>query len=653
MKILRLELENFRGIKNLAIDFDGKDTDIFGANGTGKTTVANAICWLLIDRPATEEPDFDPKTTGAHGIHHVATVEIETESGNQISLSKDFYEKWTRKRGAAESEFTGNTTDYFIDGVRAKKKQYTAAVERACGTSLDNLKMLMVLGYFADTMSTDDKRRILFEMAGDFTDADVFVRNAELQDLAPYLLMPGSSGKSYAIDQWQKIAKEQRLKLNKDLELLPTRIDEASKSIPEEVADEAALQTELRRLEKEKAAVEEERRALLTEDGKKDAVRTAVASLRVEMETARAAYIKEGVEKNRDIHTAIDKLSSEKRVLAEEIDTIKRKVRDAEAQKERMAKLRTALMEEYAAAQAEQWDAEKETCPTCGQTLPAEKVQELRAAFNERKAQQKESINRRGQECSKAKIQAMEETIAAQTANLAEKEASLADMAERLQNLQGSLIVPPPFEGTDEYTLLAQRMEELHDAERIGDSAQDETARHYAAKVQEIQAAIAATNLRIAEAKTAAESTKRVAELEASLKDTAAQLEYIEHGIHLAEEFIRTKARMVTESINGHFRLVRFVLFREQINGGLKEICEPTLENKAGEWVEYRSANYAAQVNAKLDIIGALSKHYGVALPILMDQAESVTAPLPVGGQLIRFIVSAPDTETLRIKTKD
>ena len=653
MKILRLELENFRGIKNLAIDFDGKDTDIFGANGTGKTTVANAICWLLIDRPATEEPDFDPKTTGAHGIHHVATIEIETESGNQISLSKDFYEKWTRKRGAAESEFTGNTTDYFIDGVRAKKKQYTAAVERACGTSLDNLKMLMVLGYFADTMSTEDKRKILFEMAGDFTDADIFAQNEALQALAPYLVMLGSSGKSYTIEQWQKIAKERRLKLNKDLELLPTRMDEAAKGIPEEVGDIAALQSELQRMDAEKAAVEEERRSLSTADGKKDAIRTAVAALRVEMENARAAYIKEGVEKNRDIHAAIDKLSGEKRTLAEEIDTIKRKVRDAETQKERMAKLRTALMEEYAAAQAEQWDTGKETCPTCGQTLPAEKVQKLRAAFNERKAKQKESINRRGQECSKAKIQEMEETIAAQTASLTEKEASLADMAERLQNLQGSLIVQPPFEVTDEYTLLTQRMEEMHDAERIGDSTQDETARHYDAKVQEIQAAIAATNLRIAEAKTAAESKKRVAELEASLKDTAAQLEHIEHGIHLAEEFIRTKARMVTESINGHFRLVRFVLFREQINGGLKEICEPTLENKAGEWVEYRSANYAAQVNAKLDIIGALSKHYGVTLPILMDQAESVTAPLETDGQLIRLIVSAPDTGALRVKVKE
>lgn len=537
--------------------------------------------------------------------------------------------------------------------MRAKKKDYTAAVERACGTSLDNLKMLMVLGYFADTMSTEDKRKILFEMAGDFTDADVFAKNEALQDLTPYLVMPGSSGKSYTIEQWQKIAKEQRLKLNKDLELLPTRIDEAAKGIPEEIADEAALQTELRRLEKEKAATEEERRTLLTKDGKKDAIRTAVANLRVEMENARAAYIKDGVEKNRDIHAAIDKLSGEKRTLAEEIDTIKRKLRDADREKARMSELRAALMEEYAAVQAEQWDAGKETCPTCGQTLPAEKVQGLRAAFNERKAQQKESINRRGQECSKAKIQQLEEAIAAQKAEVEAKERILADIDERLSNLQASLMVQPPFETTEEYTLLTQRLEELQDTEGSDDSAQDETVRHYAAKVQEIQTAIAATNLRIAEAKAAEESKKRVAELETSLKETAAQMEHIERGIHLAEEFVRTKARMVTESINGHFRMVRFILFREQINGGLKEICEPTLENKAGEWVEYRSANYAAQVNAKVDIIGALSKHYGVTLPILMDQAESVTAPLPVDGQLIRFIVSAPDTEALRIKTKD
>ena len=77
MKILSLTLTNFRGIKELTVDFDGKNTDIYGANGLGKTTIANAMCWLLIDRPATEEPNFDPKTTGVHGIHHYASINMD------------------------------------------------------------------------------------------------------------------------------------------------------------------------------------------------------------------------------------------------------------------------------------------------------------------------------------------------------------------------------------------------------------------------------------------------------------------------------------------------------------------------------------------------------------------------------------------------
>ena len=108
----------------------------------------------------------------------------------------------------------------------------------------------------------------------------------------------------------------------------------------------------------------------------------------------------------------------------------------------------------------------------------------------------------------------------------------------------------------------------------------------------------------------------------------------------------------MTDSINEHFEFIRFRLFRDQINGGLCEVCEPTIQNKAGEWVEYRSANYAAQVNAKLDIVSTLGKHYGAHLPIVMDQGESVTEPLAVEEQLLRFIVSAEDEE-IRVEVKE
>ena len=84
----------------------------------------------------------------------------------------------------------------------------------------------------------------------------------------------------------------------------------------------------------------------------------------------------------------------------------------------------------------------------------------------------------------------------------------------------------------------------------------------------------------------------------------------------------------------------------------MKEVCEPTGQNKAGEWVEYRSLNFADKINTQLDIVNTLNRHYGVNLPVIMDQGESVSHPMPIDEQFIRLIVSANDAETFRIEHK-
>lgn len=652
MKILILTLENFRGIKNLTVNFDGKDADIYGANGTGKTTIANAICWLLIDRPATEEADFTPKTAGTHGINHKASMEIELADGRRITIAKDFYEKWTRKRGAAAEEYTGNVTDYYVDGVKSKKKEYTEIIENACGTDLERVKMLMVLGYFADTMKTDEKRRILFEMAGEFADMDVIAANEELEGIEDFFLMPGTEDKHYTVEQWKKIAAEQRSKLNKDLELLPARIDEASKNVAENVEDAEALNATLRALEEKKASIEEKKRSLSTPDGKQEAIRAALAGLEVDLATKRAAHIELEASANREANAIIDGMTVDKRNVQDKLDALKRKHQDNLRELTRMQEQRKTLMEEYAAVQARQWDADAEMCPTCHQTLPAEKIEELRAAFNAEKSTAKEDINRRGQACSKDKIDACAAEIETQAADIAAMEHQIREKEELIGEWRAKLATPPPFEETAKYKEITARMEEMRDRLRLGQSAEDGTLNAYDRDIQTVKDEIAAVNLRIAKAQSSEDSRKRVGELKQELKHAAEQMEYIEHGIHLCEEFVRTKARMVTDSINAHFRYVRFVLFRDQINGGLREICEPTICNKDGTWVEYRSANYAAQVNAKLDIVTTLGRHYGVHLPILVDQGESVSTPLTVDEQLIRLIVSAADQE-IRVEVKD
>ena len=652
MKILSLTLENFRGIKNLTVSFDGKDADVYGANGTGKTTIANAICWLLIDRPATEEADFTPKTAGTHGINHKASMTVELPNGQRMTLAKDFYEKWTRKRGSSTEEFTGNVTDYYIDGVKSKKKEYTEVLETACGIDLERVKMLMVLGYFADTMKADEKRRILFEMAGDFTDMDVIAANEELEGIEDFFLMPGTEDQHYTVEQWKKIAVEQRKKLNKDLETIPARIDEASKNVAENVEDADVLNAELNRLEEKKAALEEQKRSLSTEDGKQEATHAALAGLEVDLAKQRAAYIEQSTAANRETNAMLDGMTADKRSVVDKLDALKRKHEESRRTLTRMQEQRKALMEEYAEVQSRQWDAGAEICPTCRQPLPPERVEELRAAFNEEKAKQKEDINRRGQECSKGKIDALTVEIDTQAADITAMEHQLKEKEELIGEWRAKIATPPPFEETETYREITARMEELRDGQRIRESAADGVMNSYDRDIAAVKEEIAAVNLRMAKAKASEDSRARVGQLRQELKHTAEEMEYIEQGIHLCEEFIRTKARMVTDSINEKFRFVRFVLFRNQINGGLREVCEPTIRNAAGEWVEYRSANYAAQVNAQLDIVSTLMRHYGVQLPILMDQGESITEPLTVEEQMIRFIVAAEDKE-IRVEVKE
>ena len=652
MKILSLTLENFRGIKDLTVNFDGKDADVYGANGTGKTTIANAICWLLIDRPMTDEADFTPKTEGTHGLNHKASMTVELADGQRMTLAKDFYEKWTRKRGAAVEEFTGNITDYYIDSVKSKKKEYTEVVETACGIDIEHVKMLMVLGYFADTMKTDEKRRILFEMAGEFTDMDVIAANEELKGIENFLLMPGTSDKNYTIEQWKKIVVEQKKKLNKDLETLPARIDEASKNVAENIEDAETLNAELRRLEEKKTAIEEQKRRLNTADGKQEAARAALAGLEVDLATRRAAYIEQGAAANREINEKIVALTQYKNDVMEDLDKTNRELWTLASQRDEMITHRKALLKEYEAAQARQWDESAAFCPTCHQPMPPEQIEELRAAFNMEKSAAKEDVNRRGQSCSQAKIDEANERLAVLTEDVSGLEEKIKAKEAELAELNASIATPPPFEETEEYKEITARMEELRNRQRLGQSAAEGTANAYDRDIAAIKEEIAAVNLRMAKAQSSEDSRKRVGELKQELKNTAEEMEYIEHGIHLCEEFTRTKARMVTDSINEHFRFIRFRLFRNQINGGLREVCEPMIQNKAGEWVEYRSANYAAQVNAKLDIVSTLGKHYGVHLPIVMDQGESVTEPLAVDEQLIRLIVSAKDKE-IRVEVKE
>ena len=148
----------------------------------------------------------------------------------------------------------------------------------------------------------------------------------------------------------------------------------------------------------------------------------------------------------------------------------------------------------------------------------------------------------------------------------------------------------------------------------------------------------------------AADNTKvkeRIAELEEEQKEVGQKIAEQEQMIDLVEDFIRAKMKMISEKINGMFKVVSFKLFDNQINGGLKETCECTVKG-----VPISSLNNGHRIVAGLDIIRSLSNLYEVSCPIFVDNAESINDfNIPdMNAQMIYLTVT--DDKELRVESE-
>lgn len=126
-----LEIENFKGIKELRIDFNNI-TNIFGENATGKTSIFDAFTWVMFDKDSKNRSVFeikplDKQNKVIRGLVTTVTAVLEVNN-KEIKLTKKYEEKWTRKRGESEATFTKNETTYMINDTPIKKSEYVKEI---------------------------------------------------------------------------------------------------------------------------------------------------------------------------------------------------------------------------------------------------------------------------------------------------------------------------------------------------------------------------------------------------------------------------------------------------------------------------------------------------------------------------------------------
>lgn len=270
MKLEKLVIENFKGIKKFEFDPNGKNASIYGTNASGKTTVADAISWLLFDKPSTEEKGFSPKPKDSSGndIHLLDTTVdayFTGEDGSIFNLTKAFREVWTKKRGSVNAEFTGHTTEYKIDGVPVTKKEFDERTNDICPIHL--APVLSKPTYFGDTLPWQERRKILLEICGDVSMDDVIDSDPSLDGLREVLLKPGTSS-MYTTSEYLNIAKAKIKKLNEELKILPERIDESKKSLGTlSDGDEDAALSEFEKLDQELQDAQDHLSYVKSQDG--------------------------------------------------------------------------------------------------------------------------------------------------------------------------------------------------------------------------------------------------------------------------------------------------------------------------------------------------------------------------------------------------
>ena len=635
IKIKRLYLENFKCHKALTLTFNGGNASIYGDNAAGKTSVYDALTWLLFgkDSAGNGEKNIEIKPLDASGEvkDHLAVTAVEAVldvNHEELTLRRTYKEVWTTKRGSSEQTYDGNTSEYYVDGVPCKKNAFQDKVNEL--VSEDTFRMLTSVSHFASQISWQDRRAVLFQVAGVMDDQQILATNAAFAPLVE------SMGRLSIEDYKRKLLSEKKKFVGAKTEI-PARISECQKTIEDiegldfagAKAQVAALQATMDSISAEIVAVEH--------DSAADAKRLEIREAKLEM----MALYNENKAFRANQCSGLLNVHNLKLDLKDLRNRLDRKQHELSNEKAYIAGLETKIEEarsRWISVNGESFTGG--TCVTCGQQLPADKLQQAKDTFEAAKQKRLSDILQTANSYKEAKAQA-EDRLARQQEEIHRLDAEIKSKDQEIAAAEATVVEPKDMDGyAERAAILNEKIKQLNG--ELADMMMNTSAVTAKLRMEknEIQAAISNQMAIISKENLLIYSKERIESLREDARSAAECLEAIEKMLYLMEEYSRYKTRFVEDSINGMFRIARFRLFREQANGGIEDRCDVVHEG-----VPYTSVNNGMKINLGIDIINTLSTAYGVRVPLFVDNAESVTQLEHCNSQIIRLVVSESDKE--------
>ena len=646
-----LSLLNFKGIRNLHVSFGENLTVISGRNAAGKTSIADAIMWVLFDvgydGNKLEPKTFDKNHEIIKEIPHEAELTLLVD-GDQIVLKRSLSDAW-------KGDKCTNTYKYYVNGDVTTAGDFKKVVESICPDSV--FRRISSATNFC-SLPWQKQRELLESLAEKYTTQDITQGDERFDFVVEEL-------KKKTIADLIHHIKYKRKEVQKQLDAVPVRLAELNKSLPE-AQDWDALSTEKSNLNDKLVELANKMQAIRI--GGADKVRYDGILKKIEFAEKRKRNMEQGAmnlateqatKHQSDVITAniavkkaqslVDDLKATMRGYTEsEIhakdkkEECERKVVDINNRLDELSKSRWS------------WNAEDGICPHCGQPLPAEDVERIKKEskdrFNERKSNAskkiQEEFNGIQQEYTDAKniLEKLDNDRMVTTNQLVNANKTLKEA--EFKKLEVDAEKPKTYEQIlaekEEYQQVVKEIADLQAELNKPSASSDENAKMLA-ELEKEREPIGIRYNEVLELLATKETYDRISELiEKAKQDKESyqnQLDELDEKLDLANEYNKKSCQLLEENVNGHFSYVKWSMFTQDLDGNMKPYCECYHDG-----VPYSRLNGAAKVNAGIDIANTFSRFYQVSAPMVLDECESVNDPIYSGDQQqIRLKVTTDD----------
>lgn len=642
MKITHLYAENCFGIRKLDTDMYPR-TEVTGPNGSGKSTVENIIRWIFTNKlsDGSEVTGIRPHDDNGVDVDYVDIIGILDVDVNGVpyQFKKTQKQKWVKKRGSEDRKFEGNITEYEINGIPKREADYNAFIY---SLTVDQDTILYGMNGKAQLkLETKKRREKLLTLESDFTDADVIASDPERFGFLERELKVGTLDE--LITRSKKVIKEKK----KALDAIPTRIDEVKKMVDD--TDTSGLEEEIKQGQEDIKAWQEIISEMESGIAGYDEISDRIVQLRLDKNGLITELNKENSKKRTSLSSVI---ADEKHALQSLRMTADYATRDAAGMERTLSGITqniSGTRERLDAVKATTFDEHKLVCPTCGQKYTKTKQEQIRSRFEDEKKTEVEKLCKAGNDAIaekkrvSAELAKKQEELKALEKEINERTAKIASLEAELNGLPTSVDVSdnPRVKGFDEQ--IAQAEKALQDIRNMKSKMGEIRTQARGAERK-----IADAQNRIAAIKAGNESIgKRVEELTEEQKATSQMVLDQEKMLDTLEAFNRARIDMLTERINKHFSIVKWTMFRQQINGGWQAVCEPMVDGTS----YFSTLNQSSKLLAELDIAVAFQNKSGVNLPLFLDNAEGVDPDrrMDFGRQLIMMVRT--DDKELAVKS--